>query len=418
MQIPITKSQIVRVCFFVFFFVYSVSGIYTALRFVERRPIPQTLFEDFRIYEDALQEIKQGINPYGKSVDSDYPYPPQLSLFIDLFSSISTTTFKRALYMTITLTLLMLLVYGVMRHYKLEFNQVWFWYFLCLGFAPFLELLEVGQINMLTLFGIFLLFIWEERYPILAGFGLAVAVLTKVSPALFFIYLITEKKFRLFTITLLAIIAITGLTLWRFGAMPFLEYPSALQYTFTRLDLSPNSQIFAAKFAGLQNVLSEFFPVLGSPRLDYALVQRFVYIYVLAVIVFSSTLTFLGKQPREYLFVITLFGMTLSPNVMWYHHYVFLLLPVLIWMGWSRLDWKIVAWCLMGLLVIQIERFFFPYGLLTHLFGHISILILLFFQIRDYRNTRSPIVTSAVFAPGASESNGFVLSPSPEGNAE
>lgn len=80
--------------------------------------------------------------------------------------------------------------------YGYKINQTWYWYVLCLSFAPFLELIYVGQINVITLFGIFLLFFYSS--PLVGSFGLSMAVLTKVSPALFFGYLITQRKWKKF----------------------------------------------------------------------------------------------------------------------------------------------------------------------------------------------------------------------------
>jgi hypothetical protein len=70
--------------------------------------------------------------------------------------------------------------------------------------------------------------------------------------------------------------------------------------------------------------------------------------------------------------------MLLSPNILWYHHYVFFLLPLLIWMTWQRQNNLVMLWCLTGMLIIQFDYFLLTGGLLIHLFGHFSILALLF----------------------------------------
>jgi hypothetical protein len=83
------------------------------------------------------------------------------------------------------------------------------------------------------------------------------------------------------------------------------------------------------------------------------------------------------------LFVLTALGMMLAPNLLWYHHYVFMLLPLLVWAGWRGLDESVVIWCCIVLLIVQIDRRVPPYGLAIHIFSNITMLVILFGQIRQ-----------------------------------
>ena len=47
-----------------------------------------------------------------------------------------------------------------------------------------------------------------------------------------------------------------------------------------------------------------------------------------------------------------------------------------------------VAWCLAGLLVIQVDREQLTYGLLIHIFGHLCLLSLLVWQLRQFHAQR------------------------------
>jgi hypothetical protein len=60
----------------------------------------------------------------------------------------------------------------------------------------------------------------------------------------------------------------------------------------------------------------------------------------------------------------------------------------LVWMAWSRLDRRVVIWCLAGLLIVQFDRRFPPHGLLIHLFGHLSLLAVLAWQLREFYGRR------------------------------
>lgn len=375
---------------------YIICGLYTELRLITIKPLPAHLLEDFKIYERALSDVLQGHDPYGVlNIGHGYLYPPPALFLIEIFSSIRSLPLQVSLYSTLNIVLLMLMVYGVAKHYSYSTNQVWYWYVICLGFAPFLELLTIGQINVFTLFGIFMLFIWTDRFSILGGAGLALATLTKVSPVLFFGYLLSSKKWRVIAIAIIIIAIITGLSILRYGLNPVLEYPTVFQWLTNQFKLDTNSQSLVAKLAGLQSIVSSLpenfrfqAPFLDYLANNYQFIQRILTYYIFIIIVISNLLFFFGKQEKEPVFIITALGMMLSPNVMWYHHYVFILLPVLIWMGWSRLDWRVVGWCLMGLLIVQIDRWFPPYGLLVHVFGHISILIILFHQLRGFTLSR------------------------------
>lgn len=121
---------------------------------------------------------------------------------------------------------------------------------------------------------------------------------------------------------------------------------------------------------------------------EYQIVQRLLTFYILFVIAISSLFTIGGKQSKEPLFIVTVFGMTALPNVMWYHHYVFILLPILVWMGWRHLNLWVVTWCLLGLLIIQIDRYRLTYGLLIHIFAHVSILLVLLWQTQQFCSQR------------------------------
>jgi hypothetical protein len=165
--------------------------------------------------------------------------------------------------------------------------------------------------------------------------------------------------------------------------------------------LGLNSQSFVAKLAiagtpQLAQFLSILPPILHSPvesQLWFVtghveVIHRGLTLYILTAIGISGLLTYWDRSTREPLFIVTSLGMMLSSNIMWYHHYVFILLPLLIWMGWSRLKPSTVIWCFAGLLIVQFDRWLPPYGLLIHLFGHLSILLLLAGQIRAFVRSR------------------------------
>ena len=90
-------------------------------------------------------------------------------------------------------------------------------------------------------------------------------------------------------------------------------------------------------------------------------------------------------QQHEPLFLVIGFLGAVMPNILWYHHYVFLLLPVVVWLAWTRMEPRVLLWCLAGLTAIQIDRWELTQGLLAHAFAHLSALGLLVWQARRWR---------------------------------
>jgi len=392
-------------------------GIYTELKLIELFPIPEHLLQDQRYYDRALHAALEHRDPYAiRRIGTGYLYPPQALLIIELFSHIQPFFLRVALHSVVNIALLGSVVYGIARYYGYSIEKVWYWIVLCFGFAPFLELLHIGQINVITMFGIFTMFFWEVPSPVLSGVGLSLAAITKVTPLLFLGYLAVNKSYKVIGVAFAATVLLSLLSVLRYGISPLLTYPDVFRGLLRQFLLTTNSQTLAAKLAvanypQFQQFLATLPAILSEPiglviatlTAQYRIVQGTYTFYILLVLIVSALLTLRGKQPNEPLFIITALGMMLAPNILWYHHYVFMLLPLLVWMGWSGLDASVVTWCCIGLLIVQIDRRFPPYGLVIHIFSDISMLTVLFWQIRQFRSrkTGGNLETQAPALPGA-----------------
>jgi alpha-1,2-mannosyltransferase len=377
----IKASRLRQIIFVICLCIYLAAGIKTQVLFITSRPVYDTLLEDFGFYEQALDNAFTGKGPYFiRSIGQGYLYPPPALFIVEAFHSIKSFYLKFLVYSAFNIVLMVLIVYGIARYYGYSAKKIWYWFVFCLGFAPFLELLHIGQINVMTLFGIFMLFFWLDSSYILSGFGLSVAILTKVSPIVFFGYLVITKKFKSIVATMVWMVIIIVLSIIRYGISTVLIYPEVLQWLSKQFPINYNSQ----------SLVSKIVMVFGFPFHNYEIqvFQRVLILYILFVFITSSFFTIKGKQSKEPLFIIIAFGMTILPNVMWYHHYVFILLPILIWMGWKRLDTRIVTWCLIGLTITQIDRFSLTGGLLIHIFIHISMLSILLWQAQKFFSQR------------------------------
>jgi glycosyl transferase family 87 len=410
----VIESHLARKALIAFYLlIYLTMGVYTELKQIELFPIPEHLLQDQIYYNRALNAALQHKDPYAnRTIGTGYLYPPQALLIIELFTHIQPFFLRVALYSVVNIALLAWVVYGIAKYYGHSIERVWYWFVLCFGFAPFLELLHIGQINVITMFGIFMMFFWEANSPVLSGVGLSLAAITKVSPLLFLGYLVVQKRYKVIAVAIFVMVLFSLLSILRYGFSPLLTYPNVFEGLLQQFLLTTNSQTLAAKLAvanypQFQGFLAKLPEVLSQPlgsvvavlSAQYRIVQRTYTLYILLLLSLSALLTLRGKQPKEPLFIITALGMMLAPNILWYHHYIFMLLPLLVWMGWKGIDESVVIWCCIGLLIVQIDRRVPPYGLAIHVFSNISMLVVLLGQIRQFHSRK----TEGALAPAPTE---------------
>jgi hypothetical protein len=348
--------------------VYVGVGIYGELTLCRQKPIPSyCLLEDFNYYRYALVNALNGKDPYEiRIIGPAYLYPPPALLVIELFHHISDIYVLAAVYAAVNIALVALMVYGIAKYYGHGWDHIWYWFPLALGFYPFFVVLHLGQINVITEFGIFLTFLAETAFPVVAGAGLAVAICTKVTPVAFLGYYLVNKRQKAIAATLIALGLLCVITWVRYGWAPFPTYVRCFPNMLHAFYPGPASQSLVARL-GVQDVEAA---------------QRFIMACFTAVMVISGVCSFITKE-REPLFIIVCLATMLSPNIIWYHHFVFFLLPLLLWMAWSNLSTPVVLWCCGGFALIQAigvnpqpEA-----GIYVHAFGHASILLLLLWQI-------------------------------------
>lgn len=213
---------------------------------------------------------------------------------------------------------------------------------------------------------------------------MALAALTKLSPLVLVAYLVACRQFKpiLVGVGLIAVAFLLGAL--RYGAsLP--DYVETVQWLSGQFPLGSNSHSFVSKLHTLGMLLrtDPVFAPLARLLINFYVTQPLLSILPIALIVGASLLLRMWKGgANEPVFAVTVLGMALVPNVMWYHHYVFLFLPLLVWAGWRRFDWYVLAWCSAGLLLIQLDRLLLTHGLLVHLFGRATMLIILLQQIR------------------------------------
>lgn len=363
-----------RLLFSAFLTLYLLFGLNTQLTFFLSAP---NLFYDFGIYENALHAVRAGLNPYQTALTpgSSFVYPLPALLWIEPFANISARSLKLSAVLLTNIGLLLLILNRIQKRYAIPSQYLPAIWLLAFGFAPFLELQQAGQVNLLPALGMLLLFLWTDEdhfHPFAAALAISIAILVKVSPLYLLILPLRQKRWRMLAYTagicaLLCLIA--GL---RYGFQPYLHYPAALQ---ALANYAPPADWNAQGFGSKVTFFAQTFLALDLSSATAA-IQRGAALLLLSCTLLSAWLT-RKAQAREPLFIIATLSMTLSPGVLWYHHYVFFIAPLLIWAAWRRFDRRLVTWLLFGLFLIQIDRWLLTGGLLIHLFGYASIFLLL-----------------------------------------
>lgn len=367
--LPFESELLRRILWRTLIGIYLLLGIYTEIGLIQMKPLPETFLDDFAIYERAAKDAVQGKDPYSETnIGSAFLYPPQSLLFFEIFNLIRQRTVQIWFFFLVNIGLMTYMVYGVIKYYKLSQSQAWFLYPLALGFAPFLEVLHVGQVNQFVEFGLFLTFVYSASLPILAALGLSIAILFKVTPVVFALYLFVTKKWKALVAAVAIILFISFLAWIRYGGPIFGRYLEVFRYLLGQF---PSGFISHSLFA----VINRLWPIESYATI----LNSGLRIYLLLVMASSLISYYTGNM--NLFFVVVGLAVTLTSNVLWYHHYVFFLLPLLILMCWSRLNPYVVAWCLLGFIIIQIDRFYLTAGLLIHIFGHTTVIALLAYQI-------------------------------------
>ncbi len=358
------NPYLLRLAMPVFLIFYLTGAIFTIVQQAMALPFPLSIFMDFGFYEQALRRALAGDDMYAvRSIGEAYLYPPPALLVVDLLSLIPNFYLRGAFWGALNFLMTGGLVYAVTRRYNIRLVEVWYWFPLTLGFAPLLLTIAAGQINMLTQFGLLIMLIYETKLPGGAGAGLGLAVMTKVTPLFFGAYLLATRNIRTILWTSVTLATLAALAALRYGIQPFITYMEVFRELMGTIPVG----------AGGQSLVVQLLPLLGIEKLG--LVQFGLTLYLLTIILLAAYITFRSGQ-KETAFIITALAMMLSPNIMWYHHYVFFLLPLLVWMAWRR-STAVTIWCMAGMLIIQFDYFLLTHGLLVHIFGHLSILAVL-----------------------------------------
>lgn len=317
---------------------------------------------DFGIYYSAYLRAESGGNPYTPyAVGKSFVYHPFALTFISLISWPKNETIAYLVWsaagihawLASGLIVLKLIevrsLFASIPAHKLHVLLL----LLLLSFAPFLETIHIGQINTFAVLCLYLcIYLAEDGKSIASGFCLALAISFKTSPLVFIAYFLVVRRPRVVASTLVSLAALSVVAALQFS-------PSVLSEFWTTLGRL-GSEIHPTRYN--QSMLSIAYRAvsgLGWRNIDEALLlaHRVVFGGTTAILL-ASGLLIPGRSGglRFQLLLSLLALMIVSSPLVWYHHSVFLLLPL----AALLLEGSAANLCLVGsmVLLVQLDRAF------------------------------------------------------------
>ncbi len=365
-------------------------GLLWPLRFVF--PL---LPSDLEIFLAAARELLAGGDPYQPFlIGASFVYPPTAFLLFTplaalpeklaalIFGGLSALAYFGALW------ILLWLLQPAVRGIRLVARVALF----CL-FTPFLVTLLIGQVNalILLLLSLFLLGVSDERWGWLGDLALAAAIWIKMSPALLVVYPLLRRDGRRLARLGVGLLGWWLLALLCFGFQPWLSFAGI----FPELLTSPSNRTLVAPMEWLPFDS----PLLG---LEVAWLKSLFSLALIGFWVWVVT-RWDRKSPPFAVLALGVITMTIASSLVWYHHFVFLVIPLLAVIVPNRiyptpayvpsLAWVVFLCLQLDLVIIQILRL--PWG---SWLGYLGLYGIALAGLR-YLRRQSPGETSLARAP-------------------
>lgn len=325
------------------------------------KPLPDFLMEDYGYYARGFARWRAGESPYAdRVIGTAFIYPPQSLLLVGLFESLGPLPIKFAVYATLALAALIGAVLLTLRGLDVSASdprgdqRVWIALVLALAFAPFGWCLYLGQVNPFVAFTVAAGFFLADRKPYAAGAAIAVGVAIKLTPLVLLVLLLHRRYVRVhiaFAACSVLLVLITGIV---FGFEHYVAYLAVARELKDSFPLGLNGSL------SLVNSLYLIAGALDLPTQGWqGLVQLAYTLVVGSMLLLGGWLTRDGLH-RHLFFSLVALGMTLMPNVLWYHHLVFVI-PALLTLGLSAQSTPLLrAGAVLAFAVIQLDTVLSP----------------------------------------------------------
>jgi len=329
------KSIIYRVIFVAIFLIYCGLGLFSVywLDEVTEHPIGS----DFSIYYLAYMDAKIGDNPYlPYDIGTSYVYHPFALTFLSLFSArqseVATLRYwilGGVLAWVGTLWLMARMATSNFwdgRNVSLNGSHLVRILLLAfLAFGPLWETWHTGQINTFVVFFLYFSFyLSETNRDIAAGVSLALAGVLKTSPLLFLAYFFVIGRYRVILSTCVTLVVLT--------LIPAVQFSPRVVWDFLTILPSMGTEIHPTAYN--QSILSlvfRFVKNLGYANWGSGLVLGHKVLFAGLLLSLLGAVWLVkerSKALRFWLFCALVTAMTFFSPLVWYHHSVFLVLPL------------------------------------------------------------------------------------------
>lgn len=280
---------------------------------------------DFQVYYTAYLKAANGRNPYEPfHIGQGFLNHPFVLTFVGLFSGHGNAQLAAALWFVASLVAWAAALYLTIR-YILRRRLRLFPFILLLSSAPVVETFYMGQINAFAVLCLSLCFLYAQKgKAALAGFTLALAAVFKSSPLLLLFYFLAVRKGRVVVMALLFLLGLGGITAVQFSPHLFSQFGRVLlrlvteveagRYNYSLLSLAQHAPVVAGWEQADRYLLWGHKIIVGGTLATLLAVSH-------------SRATF-QKSDRCRLFALFLCLMVIFSPLLWYHHFVFLLLPL------------------------------------------------------------------------------------------
>jgi hypothetical protein len=354
---------------------YVALGIHAQVQHLAQKPLPQFLMEDYGYYAQAFERWQHGQSPYADhTIGTAFLYPPPSLLLVGSLEALGPLPIKYAGYATLSLLALVMTITLVVRGTRPQEGEaregalralaarqtfasderMYVAIALALGFAPVAWCLYLGQVNLFVMFTLAAGFYLADRHPYAAGAAIAVGAAIKLTPVALLVLMLRAKYVRVFVGFAVAITALTILTAAIFGTGLFADYLGTVRALKDSFPLGLNGSL---------SLINTLYLLAGAVDLPnegwHGAVQMLWTASVGALLLAGAWLARQGEQ-RHLFFALVALGMTVVPNVLWYHHLVFVIPALLtLWLSAQSTPW-LRAGAVLAFAVMQLDALLSP----------------------------------------------------------
>lgn len=319
---------------------------------------------DFSIYWDAVLAALSNENPYlPYEIGYSFIYPPFSLSLISLFSVFSKYEIIKQVWILINIFAFVGAVFVslfIQSHFlqgKEPFKvggikSEIITFIALLSFAPVWETFILGQINALPfLFIALALKAHLQERPWRSGIWLALAILLKISPLILLGYFAARLRWREILSTLLTLLLTTAIAALQFGFDIVEQFLQILPWLSTEIHpASYNQSVLAITY----RVAALFAIPVSDETLIWAHKLLFMATLglILGVILWK---TWRGHVVSPWFFAALLAVVIFFSPLLWFHHALFLTLPLVLLLNYNQ---KTFTWGAGILLLFQVNRLF------------------------------------------------------------